>query len=389
MKRTLRRLAAAMVSVIVFAIFAGVFWTLYTLLAPSREDNGSLLVSTKSFPTPIAVEDTLLGMRLQQRQDELNTPAGNDATPIAFTILPGELPRDVAAHLQKQGLIKDADLFIDLVKYLHVGEKLQAGDYVLRRTMTMTELVDGLQHGYARTITVTIRPGWRMEEVADYLATLGLTKYNREQFLQLARTGKFDYEFLRDRPKGALPTIEGFLFPETYQVPFDTPTDTLLTVILNTYNARVTSAMRQKAVQAKMTLFEVVTLASIVEREAVVANERPIIASVYLNRVKKKMNLQSDPTAQYAIGYQAATKQWWKSPVTIDELTSAKSPYNTYLNLGLPPAPICNPSLASITASLEPAQTDFLFFYAKGDGTHVFAKTYEEHLANQQKYGGK
>jgi UPF0755 protein len=160
----------------------------------------------------------------------------------------------------------------------------------------------------------------------------------------------------------------------------------MLTLLLDTFNSRVTDAMRQKAAAAKITLYEAVTMASIVEREAVVASERPIIASVFWNRVKKKMPLQADSTAQYAIGYQPATKQWWKSPVTIDELTAAKSPYNTYLNTGLPPGPICNPSLASITAAIEPAQTDYLYFFAKGDGTHVFAKTYEEHLQNQQKY---
>jgi len=387
MKRTIQRILAALVAMLLFAVVAGAFWLLYTWLAPPREEPTSLLVNTKAFPTPASVEDTLLGMRLQQRQDEINAPAGTDATPIAFTILPGELPRDVATRLQKQGLIKDADLFVDLVKYLRVGTKIQAGDFVLRRTMTMNELIEALQHGYARAISITIRPGWRMEEVADYLATLGLTKFNKDQFLQLVKTGKFDYEFLRDRPKGAPTTLEGYLLPETYSVPFDTPTDTLLVVVLDTFNVRIDTKLRQKAAAAKMTLHEVLTLASIVEREAVIASERPIIASVYLNRLKKKMMLQSDPTAQYAIGYQAATKQWWKSPVTIEELTAAKSPYNTYLNQGLPPAPICNPSLASITAVLEPAQTDYLFFYSKGDGSHAFAKTYEEHLQNQQKFG--
>ncbi|MBI5303306.1 MAG: endolytic transglycosylase MltG [Chloroflexi bacterium] len=389
MKRTIRRVVAALFAIALFAFVASAFWFVYSLLAPPRDDSGSLLVSTKSFPTPVSVEDTLLGMRLQQRQDELNAPAGTDATPFAFTILPGELPRDVATRLQKQGLIKDADLFVDWIKYLHVGTKIQAGDYVLRRTMTMSELVEALQHGYARAITITVRPGWRAEEVADYLATLGLTKFNKDQFLQSVKTSKFDYEFLRDRPKGAPTTLEGYLFPETYNVPFDTPTDTLLVVILDTFNARVDVKLRQKAAAAKMTLHEVLTLASIIEREAVVANERPIIASVYLNRIKKKMLLQSDPTAQYALGYQTATKQWWKIPVTIEELIAAKSPFNTYLNPGLPPAPICNPSLASITAALEPAQTDYLFFFSKGDGSHAFAKTYEEHLQNQTKYGGK
>ncbi|CAG0945501.1 Endolytic murein transglycosylase [Anaerolineae bacterium] len=388
MNRMMRRIFAALIASVAFAIVLGMFWVIYNTLAPAPED-GNLLVKSKSFPTPVSIEDTVLGMRLQQRQGELSAPTGTDTTQVAFSVLPGELPRDIATRLQKQGLVKDADLFVDLVKYLHVGEKLQAGDFLLRRTMTMYELVESLQHGRAKTITVTIRSGWRAEEIADYLATLGLANYSKDQFLKSVRAGKFDYAFLRDRPKGAPTSIEGFLFPETYNVPFDTLADALITLMLDTFNQRVTDAMRQKAAAAKITLYEAVTLASIIEREAVVANERPIIASVYLNRVKKKMFLQSDPTAQYALGYQAATKQWWKIPVTVDELVSAKSPYNTYLNPGLPPGPICEPSLASITAALEPAQTDYLFFYSKGDGSHAFAKTYEEHLQNQTKYGGK
>jgi UPF0755 protein len=214
-----------------------------------------------------------------------------------------------------------------------------------------------------------------------------LTNFSKDQFLQAVKNGKYDYAFLRDRPKGALTSIEGFLFPETYNVPFDVPVDTLVTLMLSTFDQRVTDKMRQQAAAAKMTLYEVVTLASIVEREAVVPNERPTIASVYLNRLKKKMYLQSDPTVQYALGYQPATKQWWKTPVTLEEFLQVDSPYNTYLRAGLPPGPICNPSLASLTAVLEPAQTDYLYFYSRGDGTHAFAKTYEEHQQNQEKYG--
>jgi UPF0755 protein len=253
--------------------------------------------------------------------------------------------------------------------------------------LTPPQVLDVIQHGIAKMIAVTIRPGWRAEEIADYLGTLGLQNYNRDEFLKLVKTGNFNYPFLKDRPKGAPASIEGFLFPETYNVPFDIPTATIITLMLDTFNARVTEATRQKAAAQKLTISEVLTLASIVEREAVAANERPIIASVFLNRIKKKIFLQSDSTAQYALGYQTATKQWWKSPVTIEELTGVKSPYNTYLNAGLPPGPICNPSLASIVGAADPAQTDYLFFFAKGDGTHVFAKTFEEHLQNQQKYG--
>lgn len=365
----------------------GIAIIVLSLFGCSGSEPGSLLVSEGQLPTPARVEDMPAYLYLQQHQDELNKPAGKDATPVPFTVAPGELPTDVAARLQKQGLIKNADLFINLVKYKKVATKIQAGDYVLTRIMTTEEIIEALQRGLAKMIPITIRPGWRAEEIADYLATRGLKNYNKDQFLKLVREGKFDYAILKERPKTAPPSLEGFLFPETYNVPLDIANEFLITLMLDTFNSRVTDAMRQKAAAAKITLYEAVTLASIVEREAVAATERPIIASVFWNRVKKKMLLQSDSTAQYAIGYQPATKQWWKSPVTIEELVAAKSPYNTYLNPGLPPGPICNPSLASITGAIEPAQTDYLFFYSKGDGTHVFARTYEEHLQNQQKYG--
>lgn len=366
-------------------------WLIIAILASSvfgcsSSEPGSLLVSENQLPTPARVEEMPAYIYLQQHKDELNKPAGNDATPVQFTIAPGELPTEVAARLQRLGLIKNADLFINLVKYKKVATKIQAGDYVLNRTMTTEEIIEALQRGLAKMIPLTIRPGWRAEEIADYLATLGLKNYNKESFLKLVREGKFDYALLKERPKTAPPGLEGFLFPETYNVPLDITNEFLITLMLDTFNSRVTDAMRQKAAAAKITLYEAVTLASIVEREAVAANERPIIASVFWNRVKKKMLLQADSTAQYALGYQPATKQWWKSPVTLEELVAVKSPYNTYLNPGLPPGPICNPSLASISGTIEPAQTDYLFFFSKGDGTHAFARTYEEHLRNQQKY---
>lgn len=382
--KALERLLAICFVIFSFLFVCGLVVYVYNALTPKAD--GSLLVSRAPIPTPRSIEDMALYLYLQQHQDKVQKPAGTDPTPLRFTIAPGELPATIAARLEKQGLITDAEVFLNLVKYKKVATKIQAGEYVLRKTMTMDEIIEAIQHGLARMITITIRPGWRAEEIADYLATLGLKNYQREQFLRLVREGKFDYAFLKDRPKNALPSLEGYLFPETYNVPYDITNDTLIALMLETFGQRVTDKMRQQIAAPKMTLYEAITLASIVEREAVVASERPIIASVFLNRLKKKMFLQSDSTAQYALGYQSDTKQWWKSPVTIEELASVNSPYNTYRNLGLPPGPICNPSLASIAAVAEPAQTDYLFFYSKGDGTHAFAKTYEEHLQNQQKY---
>jgi len=382
--RTLRRLFAFLFIALCVAFVCGVFLYIYNMFTP-KADSG-LFITSAGVPTPRSVEDMALYLYLQQHKDELLAPASTDPTPIRFTISLGDLPADVAASLEKQGLVKSADLFLNLVKYEKVGTKIQAGEYVLRKTMTMDEIVDAIQHGLAKMITVTIRPGWRAEEIADYLATLGLKNYNKDQFLKLVREGKFDYAFLKDRPKTASASLEGFLFPESYNVPYDITNDALITLMLDTFGQRVTDKMRQEIAAQKMTILEALTLASIIEREAVVANERPIIASVFLNRIKKKMFLQSDSTAQYALGYQSASKQWWKSPVTIDELAGVNSPYNTYRNAALPPGPICNPSLASIVAAAEPAQTEYLYFFSKGDGTHAFAKTFEEHQQNQQKY---
>ena len=382
--RALQRLFAILIILCSILFVCSAFVYVYNMFTPKWD--GGLFVTSAGVPTPRSVEDMALYVYLQQHKDELLAPAGRDPTPVRFTISLGELPGDVAARLEKQGLVKSADLFLNLVKYEKVGAKIQAGEYVLRKTMTMDEIIDAIQHGLARMITVTIRPGWRAEEIADYLATLDLENFNRDQFLKLVREGRSDYAFLKDRPKNAPPSLEGFLFPESYNVPFDITIDALFALILDTFNQRVTDKTRQQIAAQKMALYEAVTLASIVEREAVVANERPMIASVFLNRIKKKMFLQSDSTAQYALGYQSATRQWWKSPVTIDELASINSPYNTYRNLGLPPGAICNPSLASIVAAAEPAQTEYLYFFSKGDGTHAFAKTYEEHQQNQQKY---
>ncbi len=387
MLRNLLRLFLVLIAV---AMVVGAFVFIYAAMTPSRPaENDGVLAVGKAFPTATSLEDLPLAFYLQLKQAELTAPAGTDATPVMFTIAPGELPADVAAHLQDQGLIKDADLFVKWVKYLHVGSKIQAGDFVLRRNMTSDEIIQALQHGRAKTITFTIRPGWRAEEVAEYLATTSLSNYSKDQFLQAIKDGKLDYSFLKDRPKGASASLEGYLFPETYNVPYDTSVEGLLILVLGTFDQRVTDSMRKQAAAAKMTLYEVITLASIVEREAAVPSERPLIASVYLNRLKKKQLLQADPTVQYALGYQTATKQWWKSPISLDEYQDVKSPYNTYLNGGLPPGPICSPALDSIRAVLEPAQTDYMFFLGKGDGSHVFSKTYEEHQQNMQKYGYK
>jgi UPF0755 protein len=285
------------------------------------------------------------------------------------------------------GLIKDAQLFLWLVRYEGVDAQLEAGDYELRPNMTMDEIIGTLQHGRLREVRVTIPEGRRAEEIAASLEQQGLV--DAQAFMAVVGTGEFAYEFLIDRPGDAPSSVEGFLFPETYRIPSDYDSHQIVDLMLYTFGERFSAQMRQMAANRGMTIHEVVTLASIVEREAVIAEERPVVASVYLNRLEEGTYLQSDPTAQYALGYQEETGQWWKIPMSLEHDMVVDSPYNTYMYPGLPPGPICSPGLESLRAVLEPAETSYLFFFSRGDGSHAFAETYEEHLRNQELYEGQ
>lgn len=334
-----------------------------------------------------SLEKLLLGTYLNFRQGDIETPVSEEATVTVFAINPGETAATIAPRLQREGLIGDAQLFRWLVRYRGVDAQLEAGDYELRPNMTMDEIVDALQHGRLQDVLLTIPEGKRAEEIASTLEEQGLA--DAEVFTALVRDGRFNYDFLSNRPEGAPASVEGFLFPETYRIPTDYDAARILDLMLATFGEVFSPQMRQKAAEKGMTIYEVVTLASIVEREAVIPDERGLIAGVYLNRLAEGMYLQSDPTVQYALGYQEDTGQWWKIPLSLEEDVQFDSPYNTYLYPGLPPGAICSPGLASLQAVLEPAETSYLFFFSKFDGSHAFAETYEEHLRNQELYQGQ
>jgi UPF0755 protein len=329
------------------------------------------------------MEKTLVGIYLNIRRDEINTPPSSDDTFLDFSIRAGENGATVAARLERLGAVSDAELFRLLLRYWGVDAQIEAGDYLLRKNMTMSQVARELQHGRLRAKTVTIREGLRAEEVAHQLAGEGLV--DQEEFILLVRDDAFNYDFLRDRPADAPKTLEGFLFPDTYQFPVNVTTTEVIDLMLQNFDRRVTIEMRQQALDNGLNLFQALTLASIIEREAVVPEERPIIASVYLNRLRRGMYLEADPTVQYAKGYDSASGRWWPS-LSLAELREVESPFNTFTRPGLPPGPICSPGLASIEAALNPADTEYLFFHAKGDGSHAFATTFEEHLENQSRY---
>jgi UPF0755 protein len=367
----------------IVAIVGAMIWYFQT------QGQGDTTIALNDVPggrEPEGVEDWLLGMYLQTNADQINSPASDDSTPIPFTIESGETAIGIATRLQEMGLIKDVALFRRFLQYHGLDASLEAGEYQLRRNMTMREVAEALQHSQVQEITVTIPEGWRAEQVADLLTAENIM--DGSMFLAAVRQGvAIEHPLLADRPPGA--GFEGYLFPETYRLPLDATPEDLLLRMLDTMQDRLPISWEGMAAGQGLTFYQVLTVASIVEREAVVPEERPTIASVYLNRVEAAMYLNADPTVQYAMGYQPDAGQWWKTPVTLEEYQSVNSPYNTYLYPGLPPGPICGAGADSILAVLQPAQTPDLYFVARGDGGHVFAETLEEHQGNVQTYMGQ
>jgi UPF0755 protein len=314
---------------------------------------------------------------LNTHRAELDQPAGEDRTMVAFVVEPGETGRGVAERLYELGLIKDRRLFRSYLS--EEGLTIETGEYSLNETMSPRQIIEALQHGFASEIVLTIPEGRRLQEIADLAAGIGI---DRAEFMALATaqasgtpgdTGEFGYDFLGDRPAGA--TLEGYLFPDTYRLPENVGARELIERMLGNFAARVSLG------DAGRSLYDVVVLASIVEREAVLAEERSTIASVYLNRLDNGIKLDADPTIQYALGQPG---DWWPQ-ITVDHYTSVDSPWNTYLYAGLPPSPISNPGLAAIQAVLNPAETDYLFFMRDcdaDDGSHLFATNSEQHMTN-------
>jgi UPF0755 protein len=358
-----------------------------------------LLLATAFAPLTACDSGSALSIYLEANRSQLSQPAGVDAQPIPFVVPSGAPAKAIAQDLQSAGLINDALLFEAYVRAGGLANRLEAGEYTLSATMTIPEIAAALQNSVAPGVTVAVRPGWRLEQTADYLTRSGVTdgeEYRRAALAAdlsgLAAEDRQRYSFLQFLP--AAQSLEGYLYPDSYQLPRDGATAAgLLQRQLDEFEARVMPIYWEAIAQGTtaLELHDVLTVASIVEREAVLDDERPLIAGVYLNRLARGMRLEADPTVQYAMGFQPDSGQWWKTPVYLEEYGQVISPYNTYLNAGLPPGPIAAPRLTSIQAVLDPAKHDYLYFVAEpgGTGRHVFARTFEEHLENVRRYRGQ
>ncbi len=336
-----------------------------------------------------AAERLVLQTVLTANRGNINAPVGDGSNMVEFVIEPGQNANQIAINLSRNGVISPAreSLFINYLRYYGLDARLVAGKFQVSPAMTMPALVGTLINPTSQDITLTFLKGWRVEEYANYLATVKPANIDADQFLAIVRrevpVDVSAFSYLADLPNDT--SLEGYLFPDSYTVPTDADALLVINMMLQNFDRQVTPAMRQNFGSRGLTIPQAVTLASIVEREAVQPEERPTIASVFLNRLGQNIKLDADPTVQYAVGYTEITDSWWKVPLSLADLQS-DSPYNTYLYVGLPPTPISNPGFGSLDAVARPAETEFLYFVAEcrgyAPGSHLFSVTYDEHLQN-------
>lgn len=296
---------------------------------------------------------------------------------VIVEIKSGSTTKSIAAQLESAGLILKADAFVSKVKELDAASALKAGKYSFTAAMTVEEMVNAIADGavYSERIKVVVPEGYEVRQITEKLVEAGLV--DQSTFEAELLNGQFDYAFLKGIDRQY--KLEGFLFPATYQFPKDATAHQIIDQMLKTFEKHYSSEDMAKATALGMDTNQLITLASIIERETRRAEELTTVSSVFHNRLKLPMRLQSCATVQYILGER-------KEVLSIKD-TQIKSPYNTYINDGLPPAPIASPGRAAIEAALNPATTDYLFFVTtnNGDGSHYFAKTLDEHNANIKK----
>ncbi len=286
-----------------------------------------------------------------------------DKKEYTFVVEKNESVREISNRLREEGFIKDQVAFFILVNFvLDVDKNIQEGDHRLSPSMNAQEVAKSLTLA-TNDVWVTIPEGFRAQEIADILEK--------------------NVPGYKNSWKNILEKNEGYLFPDTYLIPKTSDVNLVLSILKNNFEKKYNSIDSKNSNFSKE---ELVTIASLIEREARFAEDRPLVASVIVNRLNNGIKLDIDATVQYVLGYQENEKRWWKKNLTFEDL-KVNSPYNTYRIRGLPPTPISNPGVAALNAALNPAQTDYLYYISDKSGRNHYAETLEAHNANIKKYG--
>jgi UPF0755 protein len=288
------------------------------------------------------------------------------AVEVQYPVEAGDSLDKILTGLTQLGLVTHISDFRAYLIYSGIDTRIQPGVYQFSPGLTELEIAGILGSPTSTLTTVSILAGWRAEEIAATFSNLGLN-LSPDQFLQIVEQ--------EDK--------EGYLFPGSYQVSREISPKSLVDLFYEGFITQITPELENQISGQGLTLHQAVILASIIQREAVIEEEMPQIASVFINRLRGNLNLGADPTVQYALGYNEIQGVWWTNPLSLDDLKLPSS-YNTYENPGLPPGPICNPGLSALQAVANPTATSYLYFRAACDGSgyHLFAESFEEHLNN-------
>jgi len=299
----------------------------------------------------------------------LMSPISDTPSPVTVEIPAGAGASKIGERLQKAGVIRSGLAFTIMARLLGESSDMKSGEYRLPRNLGVVELINQLVQGTnAESQWVTIPEGKTLRQIANLLDEDRLAR--KDDFLRAAHRSPSVYGL--DLPVRRS-SVEGYLMPDTYKLPVKTNERKIVARLVSNWKNKVWSPNRALFAKSDLPPDKVVILASMIEREARVPQDRPLISSVIRNRLKKKMKLQIDATILYALGQH-------KNLVTFKDL-KVDSLFNTYKYPGLPPAPICNPGLASIEAALQPARSEYLYYVAKPDGSHIFTRTGQEHAA--------
>ena len=315
----------------------------------------------------LAVACLLVGvLAWNYRISPIEEAKGNDR--VVVSIAPGMASSQIAELLAEKGVIDASWKFNLAVRLNGAADKFKAGSFALQKNMTVGDALGVLINGQAVSQWVTIPEGYDVRQIARLLAERGLV--NEQEFLAAAK-GFAPYDYIK-KDSEADYAIEGFLFPDTYEFASDAGCKEIMKRMADEFDQKLIPELRQQAADRNLSIYELVTMASLVEKEARYPEDRPVIAQVFFKRLAIDMPLQTDTTIQYLLDGP-------KENLSIDD-TKIESPYNTYLHYGLPPGPIANPGMASIEAVLNPADTDYLYFVADTQGHNHYSYTYDEHL---------
>lgn len=317
-------------------------------------------------------------LKVLLQKNDLLTAVSNNETSQLFTIQPGASVTQVAVDLESSGLVLNWQSLRNYIIYKGYDTQVKAGDFDLSSKMSAVQIAETILSTYTADVPFYVYPGWRAEEIAAALPSSGI-EVAPDAFLEIVRNPA-----TLPLPVNlqGLSTLEGFLFPGNYTIPRSISAGDLVMVFVARFNQTVTPEIQSNFQAHGLNLQQAITLASIIQRETFADEERALMASVFYNRLASGIKLETDPTVQYSLGYNDDWGGWWKTPLAISDL-SIQSEFNTYVIQGLPPAPISNPDLPSILAVALPAQSDYYFFRASCNqsGTHIFSRTFEEHLS--------